>query len=265
MEIWEWDYSHQDQSVKTPQIDAENLIFEALGLPRGAMELMDGISSCPARGFKRSHLQNFSLFFKPGHKRRITGSPHTSVGNSISNLITLVPWSFQRTPETFTKMGMVAVGGMHRDISDATFLRGTWMRYSDGALRYTVLPSQLTKLGKTMNPINNERVLRMTAYSFGAGMKSISDNYPILGAFKRTLLRLGIEAEPYVRQHKIMTDKMGERIPIDRDFAEDWMFRRYAITKTDIDETEKMFSRVDRLPAFVGHPAFLKLRNVDYY
>jgi hypothetical protein len=162
------------------------------------------------------------------------------------------------------------------------------------------LPGRVLKLGKTTKELakvgvflknsrhasghreraqltHNERV-GLAAYSLGKGL-DVPPDYPILGAFRRALLRgahaaLDDPTRFTFKKNPLDPDPMhgwthvstegGTGVDLDVEEVLNLIHARYNITKAEVRSLEALFDSVVSLPAFVAHPACVKLLLVDY-
>jgi hypothetical protein len=261
------DYSHFDNSQKGPQTQAELRILEALGVPVGVTDMLYAIAQAPSRARKRTETQDATLWFRPGHPRRLTGGPNTSLSNTTNNMLATL--RFIRncySPATWTEVGLTSKIQRHTDIMDVEFLKGVWYPYGQNEVEYRWgwLPSAVLKSGKMSRKLKNEHEIRTAAYAMAQSFGDTPDDLPILGPFKNALLRnskYSDKAEEF-RMYKIRPDVASAR-KLDRERVVEWIWRRYQINRFEIAEMESLLDSVDRLPYLVSSRGFAAL-TADY-
>jgi hypothetical protein len=262
----ESDYSHFDQSQKDPQVNSELSVLGALGIPNGALQLLDVISSAKSVKGSRNRKRDYTIVFKPGTKRRVTGGPNTSLSNSTNNLVGIVIASFwDWTPEAWERTGLVSVMQTHKHASEVSFLRGIWWERTNGTRAWGWMPSACVKVGKSQRRVSRPRKLKQLCYGMGVGLQDIPTGMPILDEYRRTLLRMGeagleILVTPESKQ-KITSD-YGQ--PVVRDQIIQWMQRKYGTSEAEIEEVEDLLRSVDSVPCVISHPLFERMAAVDY-
>jgi hypothetical protein len=286
----EIDYAHFDQSQIDGWIAIDSIMLQRLGVSQYVTDLLETLSGMKTR-YKRSSLRrSVSIRFKSAYLRRLSGSPNTSLSNTINNMIGIIVASFFGYSEVgFAKVGFVAVLQIHKRIDDATFLKGRWWLGTDGRRYWGALPGRLLKIGKVLCKLKNNKEVTMMAYSIAMNLGSIHDDYPVLGAFRRALLRNGTEhimcSEEELSEmtvEEILVTKRARLLeeakykfgyaehriqnlifPIDRGSALELMEKRYGLTSENVSKLERLFDNVMSLPWFVGDPLFGRLRK-DY-
>jgi hypothetical protein len=265
-------------------------MLQRLGVSPYVTDLLETLSGMKTRYKRSSMKRSVNICFKSKYVRRLSGSPNTSLSNTINNMIGIIVASFYGyTPEAFAKVGFVAVLQIHKRIDDATFLKGRWWRGTDGRRYWGTLPGKLLKLGKVMCKLKTSKDVQMMAYSIAMNLGEISDDFPILGAFRRALLRNGVEHTMcseeelskltvkeilFSKRARLLEEakyKFGyaeHRIqnkifPVDRCAALELMEKRYGLTSDDVSDLETLFDNVMSLPWFVGDPRLSRLRK-DY-
>jgi hypothetical protein len=263
LEYLEVDYSHYDQSQKEPQTKCEMKILRALGVPNGIIELLMqvGLNKASFRG--RGRNKKVSLSFSPAGIQRITGSPTTSLCNTINNLVGLVSVFCENDYSVagFAKIGLIAKINLTTDLLDASFLRGVWWPYEDGTDRWGPKPSSVVKMGKVQTRVQKVRRLRELAYGQGCGMGDVSSNFPILGVFRRKLIALGSKFEKTNSEYNPDPD-YGELVR--RDVVLAWMGARYGVDVDEIERIEYVIENIVVLPWFVGAALFSDMARIDY-
>lgn len=265
--VYEIDYSQYDRCQMSPQIHAELTVLAGLGCSPQVLQLLSTISQARAtfstRGKKRIKIQ-----FKRQGAQRVTGQPNTSLSNSTNNLLALLMFI---QGHTWEEIGLVAVLSEHVDLSTATFLKGRFYARPDGTFRWAWLPSAVCKLGKVCSDVDRQEAAIGLAFNMSDGPM---DNFPILGAFRRALLRVGGLKQEHVSEKTLRvleSDKayrpsvsvLSETRSIDRVEALSFIHNRYKISPAEVLEVEALLDKVTGF-SIVIHPAFARLRDIDY-
>jgi hypothetical protein len=223
--------------------------------------LLRAVSISKARGSKRSPKAATSIKYKPDGPNRVTGAPNTSLSNSTNNIIGIIIASFGNFSDAaWAQVGFTAVMKRSGNISETTFLRGTWWPHLDGTERWGPLPSAMLKLGKVMSTVTKQFRLNQLAYGVSLGMVGIPEAYPILGNFRKRMHALGIEGPELRDKRKPIPDLRSD---LDTEFIREWMTLRYRISRSDIISLEKRIDSIPSLPYFIGDEVFLRFLE-DY-
>lgn len=274
----EGDYSHYDNSQKDPQVKFETGLWRAFGAPKWAIKLSRSIAKMPSKWRKRGRKGDrdgvLKLVFEPGEMRRVTGAPNTSLSNTTNNIAAwyTVLDLFRKSPthdlasfRSAIERGMNYVGFNMEfqilDPSDVTFLRGRWYKMADEDRRvWSWLPSCLGKMGKVR--FNAPVTVREAAYSLGQNISVVETNIPVVGAFRQALVRNSLQTTVTL-PHEAYRPTNSCRT-VDRSEALDWIERRYAVPRTQVEQVEAELDSIDTLPSFYGHPAIARFMEVDY-
>jgi hypothetical protein len=257
----EADYSCFDQTQKKVQNNAERRILASLGVPRGICEILKIISKAKAIGRKRNRKVPYHLLFSPDGCNRVTGAPNTSISNTTNNIEGLIIAAFYDfSPEGWENVGFTAVTVFSYDVTETTFLRGTWWPHEDGTYRWGILPSAILKLGKVMASKRSKIAIHRFAYGMALGMGEVPEHFPILGSLRKKLFELGRENAAIRNKYKPMSE-MNDTL--NRQSVLAWMFRRYGITVAEVEEVESLIHSITSLPHFLGHSVFTRLAQ-DY-
>jgi hypothetical protein len=169
-------------------------------------------------------------------------------------------------------------------LKGATFLRGWWVPDSNLTRHHWMpLPSMIVKLGKVLTEPkliaqrqeNDEMAYAVCAHALSSSFGFVPEDYPILGPFlgclRRFAAQAGVVSTEAQRLRAIESWSLKAHIGIEAHHVDPsrietvgMIYRRYHIDKPDIEALETMFDRVNRLPAFVSHPAVIQLTGVDY-
>jgi ribosomal protein S30 len=161
------------------------------------------------------------------------------------------------------------------------------------------LPGRILKVGKTTKQLAQMSVYRrrepgdlrprvrvalsydervaVAAYSLAKGI-DCPDDYPILGAFRRALLRASTNTLAVANQFTFgkrmdddplkgwtsLTTTGGRHLNIDRALTLEMVCDRYDIDIVALLDLESLLDTVTNVPAFVSHPVCERLMRVDY-
>lgn len=268
--IIECDYSHFDQSQSMHLIEFDGLALRKLGVPASVVEALCRVAGSRSKSKRISLHRNTEVIFTPGFGRRCSGSPNTALSNSVNNMVAMVIAGEKRySSEIFDFIGFKTKLQTHTLIRKATFLKGKWWLSSSGSYNWATLPSRVMKLGKVGCVLKDQRDVSVMAFAIAQNLGEVHEDFPILGAFRSALVRLS-DGDQFERmqepkfyfgyaEHRIR----NQMFTIDRDEALIDVMARYDITKEDICEMEDLFKGVVKLPWYVGHEAFVRLRY-DY-
>lgn len=169
------------------------------------------------------------------------------------------------------------------DIGQITFLRGWWRLAKTGDRRIWVpLPSACLKLGKVLrDPIDickykdpktgqtvrktGPEAVRVVANALASSYGTISFDYPILGAFLRTLRRCGEEmVHPDLHNIYESWRPVLDDVDIDTEETCQAILVRYDLDMGDIERVSRLLASVVSLPTLVVDPVFHRLKVRDY-
>jgi hypothetical protein len=184
----------------------------------------------------------------------------------------------ERIPFTLAcaHLGLKVKEQWHDRLEDATFLRGWFHRAAPPAhgWAFAALPSVILKAaGKLLkDPVAMARDPKGAEMFFSAIMAGIplSLDYPIVGAFRALATRCAGASE---RVQRLVNDayiaeghryKVYGGTQVSRESVLNSMFIRYGITPEEVEDAEALIGSVKRIPAFVVHPVFSKMAEVDY-
>jgi hypothetical protein len=270
----EIDYSHYDQSQREIQIDCESRVMEALGMPTQIVSYLAEMSSMPATFVRGRASGAIKVRYETQYRKRLTGSPQTSLANSINNMLAIMilakyQWN---EDEAWPKIGFKAKSQWHLHVDQATFLRGmfwplttpVWMNGYQITHRWGWMPSAVCKMGKIQRTLRKGETVEQMAYGMAKNISVGACDIPILGAFREALLRAsGVKTDLEV-DSEAFRPTMQCRFPIDRAKALAIIFDRYQVTTAQVEELERLYSRVQRLPAFVQTEASRVIVERDY-
>jgi len=163
-------------------------------------------------------------------------------------------------------------------VQTSTFLKGWWQKTATG-LQWFPLPSAVLKIGKLLNdPVKitsvtrrgkkyhyDERTaVRMCALALANSYGEVPRNYPILGEFLYTMKRLGLPSTKTLASLQESWKPRMSATDIFRFDALDSILDRYNISPKEVFEVEELLKSIKSLPAYIEHPVFDKLCEVDY-
>jgi hypothetical protein len=211
-----------------------------------------------------------------------TGITTTTTYNSLSTAMFWVFWALNRerwsVVEAGQQLGFKVKFEPRDSLTQATFLKGWWMQNSKGAQIWFPLPSAVLKLGKLLkSPLEITRsgrkgkpcrpfpeAIAMCAKALANSYGDVPDEYPILGAFLRVLRVNGVESPTAMAGMLEGWKPIVTSSYFDRDQACLAVCMRYNVSHSDILSVERLLSKIDHLPAYVQHPVFDRLADVDY-
>jgi hypothetical protein len=202
---YEFDYSHFDQSQKDAHIAAEHEVYRGLGIPDRIIARVAAMAKVPARYRSRNAKNGVKMKLVVKEMRRVTGSPNTSLGNSIVNMLALmVAGRVDFSDEGWSDAGLnCKVRLQHAEITDVTFLRGSWfdtiLDNGDSLPVWLPLPSLVCKIGKVMKTGLSVDEAREYARSLAGSFSKVPSSFPILGPFVDMLTRIGETASGRMR------------------------------------------------------------------
>jgi SAM-dependent methyltransferase len=151
-----------------------------------------------------------------------------------------------------------------------TFLKGWWLPCVDGTGHWYPLPSMVLKLGKMLKPATEifkkdpfEVAVKKAAYALATSPGVIPVDYPILGPFVHTLLRLGVETSVRLTERYEKVQCAPLLVPLDLDQVYQMIYQRYGVGEDLILSFHQLLGKVELLPACLDHPIF-SLLLVDY-
>jgi len=272
---FEIDYSHFDQSQKEDQIEAETVILIQLGVPRSVALMLKKISARTATYQKDN--KGIVVRYSTTHPKRLTGSPQTSVCNSLNNMLAVMMFAQAGFDQgAWEDIGLTAKLMTHSSREQVTFLRGVWWKLRDvtpvvlrdGTTHFVEyawgwMPSSVAKLGKMLRPMRKRETLESLAHAISRNISPDRVDVPILRAFQRALQRLGGRTQP--------AELPGEQyrpgfagFKLDVKSSEAFMLYRYNLLPSAVSAAEALFDSVTALPALVCHDAISRTVIVDY-
>ena len=160
-------------------------------------------------------------------------------------------------------------------LEECTFLKGFF--WAEGyEADWSVLPSTVLKVGKLMRDPRSlfhgdQPDVYAACLDAVCSSVQVPEDYPTLGAFVSMAKRLradhaGAQIAPRVHlsnfmedhQYKLRTSSATRRVVLA------FMLQRYGISEEEVIECELLLKQVKRLPVLICHPAFEKMRAVDY-
>jgi hypothetical protein len=213
-----------------------------------------------------------------------TGITTTTTFNSLSTLAMYIAIFERRVsadalPVVGRSLGFDVKYSETDFLSDVTFLKGWWQLTCCGDVSWVPLPSAVIKLGKVLrDPVQitavkvgsrtrrdtPDEAVRRCAYALAMSYGEVDPNYPILGPFVSVLRRLGRpNPTPLCELQESWKPSMSG-INIDRASVVESVCRRYSLTPQAIFDAESLIREVTSLPAYVQHPVFDALADVDY-
>jgi len=244
-------------------------LFEDLGVSEDGASLFG--ESCSA-GYRVPATKTSPVEIRGhGGVQMPSGDPATTLGSSLDTLApylrTLALYSegygahFEATCQ---EMGFNAKYKSATE-STVTFLRGWWPTPGAG---HVPLPSMVNKLGKVLtNPVvitglkDAAEARRRCATAVAESMKSVPEDYPILGAFFRMLRRVGSATDGWtlpVDPYKTVYGTGAVREDVLESVQD-----RYGLDTHAVERVERLFDQVKALPCIVVDPAFVTM-NADY-
>jgi len=134
--IVETDFNFYDGTQRDGALTYQNCVFDQLGVPEGVLVALDRMSAAPLKvKSKRTNLM--ITIDRSHHRRRQTGGPETTLGNSTNTIGasthvfgSAADFSPEEIQRRFLDLGLKAKVKVHTDLEDATFLKGWWVRLS---------------------------------------------------------------------------------------------------------------------------------------
>jgi hypothetical protein len=249
----------------------------ALGVPQ---EFIHMFYEQASRGYAYGKRQFDGTYLRIRGKSGVqmpTGITTTTVHSSVNAILAYVHVIVNYTTpitEAFAQLGFRAKYAVKESLYDATFIKGWWQLDVDGELGFYPLPSACIKLGKMIKDpcvIAKDRTVKaygVVANAIAKGLGAIPDDYPVLGAFKQSLLRLSASGRRLVNPNQVIEDYEHKvkhsSSTVDRALVLAAIERRYGLDPADIDRLEKLFLDVKSLPAYVQDEGFNILADTDY-
>lgn len=211
-----------------------------------------------------------------------TGVATTSILGSFHSIEAYVYWLMmcsEGAPYSMTQamsdLFLTAKLKTSETLEECTFLKGFFWS-AGGESDWAVLPSTVLKVGKLMKDPRSlfhgeQPDVYAAALDAVCSSIQVSEDYPILGAFVQMAKRLRADradAVPAPRVHlsAFMEDHQYKlrTASAPREVVLAFMHHRYGISEEEVCECEALLSQVERLPVLICHPAFEKMRGVDY-
>jgi hypothetical protein len=282
--ITEADFGKYDQSQGPRALQCEAILLQKLGMPADAMKF-----------FYRLYFGEGGTYLNPNRRRiyaskkgftfradirtmRVTGSPDTTIGNSLVNILAFLGTVKGRY--SHSDLGFTVVAHSLPSIYGATFLRGWFVRSNSHQPIWLPLPGQLGKWGKIcVQPARatglkrgtyRDQLLRLS-HAICSSWIHVPRQYPIVGAFLSRLERF-LEENPGTHTggaadlfepnpYKVMVE---DDVDLDVDFTYSLMERRYDIPRAVIVEAHQFLLTTPDPPCLYHHPAIERMAEVDY-
>ena len=270
----EIDYSHYDQSQRAIQVDCETEVLGRLGVPYRVASYLADLSSKPSKFRRGKKATAIKVRLDAPFRKRQSGSPHTSLGNSINNMLAIMilakyGWNEERA---WPVIGFKAKSKWHEHACQGTFLRGMFWRLDhpveiDGVKvlhKWSWMPSAVCKMGKIQRALTRSESIEGMAKGMAYNISSGKCDVPILGAFRDALLRGAGRASACDLSTENYRPTVDSNLSISRNIAVTIICERYGIAPKDVEEIEQMYGQVHTLPAFVQHRALRRIVEVDY-
>lgn len=238
---------------------------------------------------KKGHTKLPNPNFVFGTKNRIdqlmTGEPGTCLVNSFTNALTSTyifsdpinnPVTYKTEKvETFRQCGLICKDmSIHTEISDATFLKGTFLLGVDQKYHWIRLPSFLSKFGKVLKPhniiLNNKKLnpnlrarMLLKAQWLGYGDMDTNWFYKAIGEQIHRITGTHLKVEPdKLKFWQVQQSKCS--IP-----DETWntfMLKRYDVSVEDMNSYINTLKSIDpiMLPCIYYNAMVQKLVDRDY-
>jgi len=211
--------------------------------------------------------------------QRATGSSDTTVGNTLTNMMSVLfalhaENGVTNLVERQLDLGFVSKLQIHRDIIQGTFLKGWWLPLTTEGLQWLPLPSQVIKIGKILtNPetifpeLSSDQAWRAAATSMAASYGTISFNYPLFGTFLKRYVELSGKVVD-LQQTRLLTGlafrtRRETCDPPDRQHAIDYFTQRYGLSEDDILEMETEICSAP-FPGLLTHVGWAVIARRDY-
>lgn len=219
-----------------------------------------------------------------------TGITMTTCINSMNTMAMYVYYLIERQVRNLTideaghELGFTVKSEVRNDFGELTFLKGWWRQDICGSFTWLPLPSAVLKLGKVLrNPVDITKTvrtikgkrhstrlplseaIRQVAFCLARSYGLVPMDYPIFGPFLAALLRLGMDpGHPLGGLEESWKPKITTIVVLNREEAIAAIVARYNIEAVWIEEVEELFNNLVSLPAYVEHPLFDRLCDVDY-
>jgi hypothetical protein len=212
-----------------------------------------------------------------------TGITTTTTFNSLSTLSMFVWYLIHKERlsglvEAGAELGFEVKYFPRESVQHSTFLKGWWQNTVVG-LQWFPLPSAVLKIGKLLNdPVlitgvtrkgkkvrfDERTAIRMCSLALANSYGEVPRAYPILGEFLYTMKRLGLPStKKLAALHESWKPQMSQT-QVDREAVLEAINHRYNISSEEVDEVESLLRTIKSLPAYIEHPVFDKLCEVDY-
>ncbi len=219
-----------------------------------------------------------------------TGITMTTAINSMDTIAMYVYLLIESQTRSLTvdqaghELGFTVKSQTKSNFGELTFLKGWWRQDVCGTLTWLPLPSAVLKLGKILrDPVDITKTdktikgkrsttrlsaveaVRQVAFCLARSYGLVPLDYPVFGAFLAALLRLGSDPGRNLGHlEESWKPKVTTIIVLDREEAVAAMVERYSIEPSWIEEVESLFNGLSSLPAYVEHPLFDRLCDLDY-
>jgi hypothetical protein len=275
VQAYENDFSKFDRTQGVHALGAECRILIHLGMePRKARLLFETQLATPRYQVERYEIKKRL----PMEAQRATGGPDTTIGNTLSNMMSVM--YAVRTSNGFKdldvrqlELGFLAKLQVHDDYMLATFLKGWWMP-TRVDLQWLPLPSQVVKIGKILTDPRSifphlapPQAWRAAAASMAASYGTIPHTYPLFGPFLKRYAELTDVTTDLMEVHQLAglayrTRRDFSRAP-DREVVLDYFIARYGLTLADIEEMEQEIVNVP-FPGLLCHVGWAVVARRDY-
>ena len=270
----EIDYSHYDQSQKDMQVKAESVIMERLGIPWHIVKYMADLSARPSAFRRGKDSTCLKVKLKAPYCKRQSGSPHTSLANSINNMLAILmlarfDWD---EAKAWPLIGFKAKSQAHPRPELGTFLRGMFWPLEnptriDGIMvhhKWSWMPSAVCKMGKIQRQLTPKETIEGMARGMAMNISTTDCDVPILGAFRRALVRCSQGVRNQLPTVENFRPTMTSRLRINRRVALGLMACRYGVGTSEVENIERAYNSIKKLPGFVQTPALQKIVARDY-
>jgi hypothetical protein len=267
----ETDFSSWDRTLGVHALELNYLAEQRLGIPIPVLDQMYAANNARAKFKHRASEYTFVTNCPP---QRATGSPNTTLGNCILNILAhchafneLQDLNSEIYENTLAKLGLIA---KTRFLSEpiGTFLKGWWVLCTNGDRSWLPLPTQVCKLGKILtNPstiyphLPGVLAWNQAARAMALGVGSVPHSYPILGALIKRYLSLAAGDHVILMDpHKI---KVTTTVEICVASALAQICERYSINESDILAMEHDI-RVTQFPGQLSFSGWERFALRDY-
>jgi hypothetical protein len=266
------DFAKFDRTQGVHALGAEYKILKLLGVSHfqcGA--LFKTMLSNPRYETKKFEYRK-NLWMPP---QRATGGPNTTIGNTLTNMMSVLLVLSSGIPLTEMpafqlKLGFLAKMQMLPRYELGTFLKGWWVPGVDRAI-WVPLPSQVIKLGKIMTDprlifpkLAAPQAWKAAASSMAASYGFVPREYPILGPFLKRYSELS-EERLILPGEEAFRYRVKRELPIRilREQALEMICERYQLTLEDIEQLEEEIRTVP-FPSIMTSLAWGALARKDY-